>query len=128
MKRNKERLLELADFIEKAEFKFDMGDPVANPTCGTAGCMAGHAAVLWPELRTEGTGDGEIFSWKDEELAAYLDITEDEHDLLFYPQSHNEGAIYGYIDRDVAVGTLRHFASTGEIIFNQTNGTVVRLL
>ena len=41
---NKERMLELADFIEKSE-TFDQSR--IRHECGTPACIAGHAAVLF---------------------------------------------------------------------------------
>ena len=62
---NKERLLKLADVIEKAPhvimddvpaldytasniIGFDMSVYKSTGPCGTVGCIAGHAAALWP--------------------------------------------------------------------------------
>ncbi len=48
---NHERMLELADKLEAGVegFKFDMGVYLIQKSCGTVGCIAGLAAILWDD-------------------------------------------------------------------------------
>lgn len=128
---HKENILALADFIERAEYEFDMSIPRAKPACGSAGCIGGHAAVLWPDLRVDDSNleeDATLsnennllnFTWNQPLLQACLDITQYEHKILCFHTFNRDGERVPYenITREVAVATLRRLAKTGEIYFD----------
>lgn len=107
---NKERMLQLADHIEKQPpEKFYMGAYVAcwlpeegvfsdepndmipkemlNPSCNTAGCIAGHAAALFdPKPRTN-----KRLSRVISDARYYLDLSDDEQHWLFMGEWSTEG-------------------------------------
>lgn len=115
---NKENILALADFIESRKYRFDMTRPRANPSCRTAGCIGGHAAVLWPELRTPRLKD-RSFGWGWENLRAKLGISEAQHKRLCFWCYNRKGELVPlyYITRKMAVATLHRLAETGEVYF-----------
>ena len=115
---NVKRLHKLADFMEKAEYGFNMSDPDADPKCGTAGCIAGHAAVLWPSLR-EYHEDESNFTWSNERLTAFLDISYEQHEELCFISSGL--VLLGEVTRSVAVAAVRRLADTGEVEFRLTD-------
>jgi len=107
---NRASIDELANFIESTKYAFDMNEPNANPKCGSAGCIGGHAAVLWPHVSDrEETKNHNVFSWDEERLAIELGISDDQANELCYPGNYNS------ITRDMAVQTLRRLALTGEV-------------
>lgn len=93
---------ELANFIESSPLEFSIEKP-CNPTCGSAGCIGGFAAVLWPEVSAGS-------SWNSTALAEKLGISRrEEHTLCFcYPDAVRVG-------RSDAIAVLRYLAETGEI-------------
>ena len=116
---NTKRLHKLADFIEKADYGFNMSSPEADPECGTAGCIAGHAAVLWPSVREHHFGlPG--FSWDGDKLTPFLGISDDQHEDLFFGPAA-DGILLGDITRSMAVAAVRRFADTGKIEFKLTD-------
>lgn len=118
---NKEAINELADFIESAKFKFDMGEPDAAPTCGTAGCIGGHAAMLWPEVRAGERYNAiekiEYFSWNEKQLIKKLGLAEGQEGQLCYLGSSRMTLCS--ITRAGAVTTLRRLAETGEVVWKR---------
>ena len=101
---------ELANFIEQhKELRFDM-ESCSVATCGTAGCIAGFAVALWPELNCHG-------GWRHDEVSEKLGLNCSHADELFYPLSLD------YITRKGAVRTLRRLARTGDITFYESQGT-----
>jgi len=116
----KAAISKLASFIEKEEYDFDMEEAIVNPKCGSAGCIGGHAAMLWKGIRA--TRGGHYFTWDDEKLANKLGLSFKEHELLcFTPLDSENNHIYlGDIDRTMAVATLRRLATgDGEIFFEK---------
>lgn len=117
---HKQNILELADFLEKAEFIFDMGSALANPECGAAGCIGGHAAVLWEELR-QGSYSSVGYTFNLSKLGNKLELKEQlTTDLCFNP--HDEDGIGMSclsVTRSMAVATLRRLAETGELYFEE---------
>lgn len=110
----KEKILELADFIESGKFDFNFSIDEVRPACGSAGCIGGHAAALWPELRVA-RSNGK-YTWDTDKLAEHLGISNLVADrLCFEPQSkagyHFE---YGEVTREMAVAAVRRLANTGE--------------
>lgn len=116
------RIHELANFIEEAIFEFDMEEARVNLTCGTAGCIAGHAAVLWPDVRAENIFNDsgpETFSWDEERLNEHLGLDNMLNGRLFYVNPHLS-TIWKRVDRAKAVDTLRRYAETGVVDFQFT--------
>lgn len=107
---------ELADFLESSKYDFDMSNGSATPQCGSAGCIGGHASVLWPEVSYTtyvlDDDDKEIpaTSWHENLLAIKLGISEDEQDKLCYPCMDMDN-----ITREQAVAVLRELAVTGQV-------------
>ena len=98
--------LELADYIERQpDGRFRMNS-WGIPSCGTAGCIAGHGFALWPELPRRGD------KYVPMDCAEKLGLSESQAYGMFLP--------YGLetITKPVAVAALRRFALTGEIYFD----------
>lgn len=114
---NKHNILELANFIETAEYKFDMRESMAKPECGSAGCIGAHAAVLWPEVRS-GHRPGE-FTWSSAKLAEKLGLTPRQVQLLCFHPYDPDGFLipYSEVTRKMAVKALRNLAKTGVVVF-----------
>ena len=104
---NVEAINQLADFIESGKYEFDMRKPIAHPECGSAGCIGGHASVLWPEVE-KGLG-----GFNCDTLAERLGIGWNDAQDLCFPELPD----YGKITREIAVSALRRMAETGEVAF-----------
>lgn len=121
---NAQRLLELADDLEKmehyahSESSFDFYDEPANDImmfnltslvdfrdCGTVACIAGHAVLKW----RPGWHYGPIMG----PAAEILELDEWTAKHLFTPNNTPNG--YEAIDSQQAARTLRHLAATGEV-------------
>lgn len=123
---HKENINLLATFIEShPELPFDMGKP-SPVTCGSAGCIGGFAAALWPEI----VGLIKFQCWDDALLASALGIPQDDVSLLCFPADNcnfadedcEEGVRtmeYEQITRRGAISTLRRLASTGEVVWKE---------
>ena len=111
---NKAAVQELIDFMRESVYDFEMGSdyPCVNEEegCGTAGCIVGHARLLWPHLET-----GLVF---------VINAVQHELGLNFYmfnrlytPSRDLDGVSYidGSIDKDWAIRTLEHLLATGEV-------------
>lgn len=107
-------LLKLADFMERCQLKFQMEDGFAKPECGTAGCILGHAALMWKK----GNRD---YSWVSKsEFSERLGLTREQSRFLcFAPHFATQGMTYTKINNDpaIAVRAVRHLALTGEVSF-----------
>lgn len=115
----RQNALELADFIETSPYRFQMSSSIANPQCGTAGCIGGHAACLWPEIQDTKACEGPAFSWLEKLFAKKLGLTQEQHDdLCYYPT-----CTFASIDRHAAAETLRRYARTGEIDWSHVGAT-----
>lgn len=106
---------ELAQFLESEKFNFNMREAEAVPACGSAGCIGGHAAVLWPEVRgpsqkMQGTG-AETFTWSEIAFSLKLGISDVEQMALCYLQETDLG--WSQITRRGAAATLRRLGETG---------------
>lgn len=121
---NVEAINELADFIENCELTYDFNATDVSASCGTAGCSAGHAALLWEDIREAVTSDyaepGD-YTWDHEKLADKLGLSRDQHDELFWlPQYEDHTpADLADITKEDAVATLRRFASSGETYYDE---------
>jgi hypothetical protein len=133
---NIEALNRLADFIASGRYEFDMGESYAYPSCGTAGCIGGHAAVLWGELRD---AKCETFSWNSQKLAVHLGFDCGVEEELCYPgidsvefdrlnpPSYPNLFKYKAVTRESAVDLLRRLAvvarerapTVGDVYFRQ---------
>ena len=111
---NKAAVQELIDFMERSPYDFEMGDdePAVDEDggCGSAGCIIGHARLLWPHSETG--------------LVSVIDAVQHKLDLNFYmfsrlytPSRNLDGVSYidGSIDKDWAIRTLEHLLATGEV-------------
>lgn len=110
---NKEAVLELAKLVENAKYKFDMYDSSVRTKCGSAGCIGGHAAKLWPEIRLGAWKGKKTFTWDNEKLCKKLGINGNAERRLCY--------LFGTtmdlsdITRKGVVKTLRRLAKTGKV-------------
>lgn len=136
---NSANILLLADFIEQhKEQPFDLGSPwPAGHPCGTACCIAGFGAMLWPETlplsEAELVGQGRsIFSHLSEKVAANLGLDDEQQTLLFAPgdvdnffeedcedDDYYNPIQYEEITRAGAITTLHRLAETGEVIWRR---------
>lgn len=113
---NVANILALADFLESVLFPFDMAK-IHNPaSCGSAGCIGGHAAALWPDVASN------YSSWDESKLADKLGIDDDTEEALCYlaPGSMwgsdpNYVVPYDDVTREDAVAVLRNLAKTGKV-------------
>lgn len=122
---NKEAIIELANFMEACHLKFHMSTSYAaykeDRECGTAGCIAGHAAVLWPEIRTFGSATDEskkIRHYADfEMLQERFDLSNDAFTALISPLGDEHGVDYmsDQVDKPWAIRVLRHLSETGQV-------------
>lgn len=124
-RRNAANIRKLALFLASGQFGFDMDESFARPACGSAGCIGGHAAVLWPHLR-EGEYVGGV-TWDEAALAQHLGISPAEHDgLCFHGPAKDGGTMpLSDIDRSMAVATLRRLARTGKVYFDTAESGAV---
>ena len=113
---NAKAIEELADFIEKTK-NFDMNDWVCNPDCGTAGCVFGHAALLWPDVR-----DKRQTSWEDDSLRFKLEISCDDFESIGFPSVSDGDVGYRSVTKEHAVVMLRNFAETGTVEWPEGSG------
>ena len=119
MKLNTKAINDLADFIEKAKYEFDMGDAFARPECGSAGCIGGHAAMKWPSVRGALSSNSASFRFDDDALAKRLGVSDETlHDLCYGVPTPSGNLVYlRDITRRAAVDALRHLAKTGTVRF-----------
>lgn len=110
-KRNRKAIGELADFIASERYEFNMFDGVAEPRCRSAGCIGGHAAVLWKDVRD---GPGRSYGFDGLILRTKLGLSYRQMRRLCYPDYVGS---WRDITREVAVTTLRRLARTGKIEF-----------
>ena len=95
---------------------FDMCDSDFYLSCGTAGCIGGHAALLWEEVRFRNTFD-------EHELGRKLGINQEEaHELCFVSKYRKENEhkwpikgtrLWYDIHREQALAVLDELADTG---------------
>lgn len=120
-------ILALRDFIAETNYEFCMDDGYANLQCGSAGCIGGHAAVLWLEVRANQMNNGDLFTWDKKALAEKLGISVDvQHDLC-YPEKFTDGsdtdgpdgAGFHLVTRAHAIDALTRLAETGKVEFRR---------
>lgn len=128
---DKVRILQLADFMEVCSLGFTMKstlNEVDEQGCGTAGCIMGHAARLWPSLRSIQmgiiVGDEHRYEFYCREglFAKHLNLRQDQFESLAIPSEIEDGVSYmsGEIDKAWAIRTLRYLAKTGKVDWNAT--------
>jgi hypothetical protein len=106
---NTERILHIADLIEKLEpQQFDMSDYVTENECGTVACIAGWTYLTYGDLGGSGNPH--------ESAENHFGLDEDRADSLFTPRSKDGlNASYDDITPAHAAQTLRKLAATGEV-------------
>lgn len=116
---NKVNVLQLAEFVERGDYIFNMDEPTATPSCGTAGCIGGHAAVLWADVAKPAYGDVTEITFHEVALAEKLGLDDGQLErLCFEPEDECERSVpYESVTREVAVATLKRLAETGELYF-----------
>lgn len=131
---NTQAILQLADFIAaERELPFDMNDTrIPRPDveieqtrfCGTPGCIAGFACVLWPEIIMKDETLLPHLPWDTKAFKNQLGITLNVYNALCYPGWNNETyadevddnhIAYDNLTRAGAVATLRRLAQTGAV-------------
>lgn len=143
MARNKARLHKVADAIERGvasrtKVRFDMSDWVVErtrgPQCGTAACIAGHAALLFdPSFKSKDKrATNLIDKWGVGILKPYstdlvyisardaLGLSDVAAEALFMPHVYADGFTGNLSAVSVkrAVKVIRYFAETGIIEWN----------
>lgn len=126
---NTSTITALADFISShEELPFEMRKATRPTVCGTAGCIGGFAAALWP-YEVACKGHPRFLSFSTEAVAQRLGLQEDEYevsqsDVLFFPGDNDvlwadtwEQVDYDEITRAGAISTLRRLAATGEVVW-----------
>ena len=95
--------LALADFIENGSLRLDMHTAIPNLDCGSAGCIIGHASLLWKDQYT---------FFNEHTLSRQIGASNEEiHDLCFNtPNERGAGICYHKITKPMAVAALRRFA------------------
>ena len=113
---NKERILKLADVVERQKHAkvsdshgFNMGE--FRHECGTPSCIAGWACAL---KKRDKTGMKEIDIDVFSQAKKYLGLSAYEADELFIPSS----GYWSLITPSQAAATLRNLAETGEVVWN----------
>lgn len=126
---NKDAIRRLTGFMKKCRYEFNMCTSENHidmkNRCGTAGCIAGHAALLWPEMRN-------YFSPWDENIAQFtcryakleklFDMPKDKFYRLIDPTRSKDGVscVHDDISKDWAIRTLEHLLNTGEVNWQAT--------
>lgn len=125
---NKERILRLADAVEKHEIDdlgFNMSDWVipgdkvkdlSGHKCSTTACLAGWAVALSKEGKAQSVidlDDDPRYSFFDAGQD-WLGITEKQANVMFY-------APFDFATVTEAVWMLRNFAETGQVVWVMIN-------
>lgn len=117
---NIERILQLADFIEKlSPERFDISLWIKAPDrfltnqqlihdCGTCACIGGWAQMLFNDPYEDSISHSQ-------HAFELLGLTELQADKLFCPPNYSEPSLY---PQDRVVRTLRRLAKTGEILWD----------
>lgn len=130
---NKERMLQLADFMEKSPRKFSMNtwlfigsDEITHVSeaedaldyadpCGTSCCIAGEAFILSRDVEEFNRSDINCIA---NVASEFLELTKEEESGLFFtdgwPKSFGDRFYKAYMDqeerRKIAVEYIRHLA------------------
>lgn len=122
---NKERVLKLADHIEKCEHVKDVDakndgkfkdhlfciEDWKFPNCGSPACIAGHTVHLFTEIQGKMTFPSNLKGLTGHYASKILGLSKEQAGDLFTPSMMNV-PIYA-ITPKVAAETLRHLARTG---------------
>lgn len=117
----------IADGIEVG--KFDMGEAVdADPTCGTACCIAGAVCQFEMLGLDDRFPNGSMLFFSESDRAGagtlaaeFLGVSEAASGPLFLPWDHFEcGDTDEFSDPELAAQVVRHFIATGEVDWNLT--------
>jgi hypothetical protein len=102
-------------------YEFNMSVSVAEPECGTAGCIHGHAAVVFPDCRsTTYIGPGhyadtlKVARKLGMPFKTYVEMTHRPRDI------HGVLIRYDQIDRHQAAQALNRWNETGETYYDRT--------
>ena len=126
---NEDAIRELIDFMKKCRYGFNMRTSEnridMKNRCGTAGCIAGHAALLWPEMRVDfSSPDGTMlmFVCRYGLLEDKLQISKEKFYRLIDPTETRDGvSSRSYdINKYWAIRTLEHLLNTGEVAWQTT--------
>lgn len=114
---NKERILALADHIEKLPHNNDMDEAGPHFTmsryfnpCGSPSCIAGHAICMFSDKKFE-----DVYDYEFNEAAEVLGLDWETAGKLFTPDASEAGKYWSQITPKEAARTLRHLAETGEV-------------
>lgn len=106
------------------DLDFDMRLASFDTERGTAGCIGGHAALLWPSVRdpsfeSDGSRNSGVFD--DDKLATRLGLSEEELEDLCYdcPDARGDEIALRLVTRAAAVDALLHLAETGQVRFRR---------
>lgn len=120
---HKQRLHDLANFIANEEYEFTMEHFHSEPSCGTAGCIAGHAAVMVPELRSNSYNFPHSCGPDIRKTMGYFTDVNDRvtpfYNLFYARQAETASGRMDLtrVTRNMAVAALRRFADTGYAFF-----------
>lgn len=125
---NSANILQLAQFIAShRELPFDMAEATAPTRCGTAGCIGGFAAALWPSQCADDDG-----YFDNDATARQLGLDTRQAQHLFYLGRFDdrctfadtgEQAMFDDITRAGACQTLRRLADTGQVTWHVAEQT-----
>lgn len=114
---NKERILALADHIEKLPHYNDVDEAGPHFTmsryfnpCGSPSCIAGHAICMFSDKKFE-----DVYGSEFNEAAEVLGLGWETANKLFTPSALEAGKFWSMITPKEAARTLRHLAETGEV-------------
>lgn len=111
---NVENVRKLREAIASEEMGFAMHIYRVYEDCGTAGCIAGHAAWIWPDCRAE--IQPEVYTYSEGPVCEKLGLTEKEGTHLFYPVNMSSRT------RPEALAVLDHLIETGEVVWDEAKG------
>jgi len=120
---DQEKINQLAKYLEKLpEERFDMGEG-AMPACGSAACIAGHAAELFGVPGTEENAHAVDFIAVSRKLGLPQQNSLEEGMFglgrmayqLFFAREWQDRRFLTWLTKDQAVFVLRYLAKTGMV-------------
>ena len=113
-----ERLNELADRIEGQPNLFAM-NKVGNPSCGSPGCIEGHAWALWREHEDwRSPIAGEPRKAFDVDADIWRELTRPRGKHVNYLTPNPASRLF--VDHKRAAAQVRHLAKTGKVDWSAT--------
>jgi len=118
--------LELSNFIESEKYAFDLDTAKIDESCGTAGCVAGHADALWTSGDYSRSRDYDRTIIIDKlsleglkyEVLCLTPLDKSGSRLREFGWSSNGNANRKAVTRSMAVATLRRYAMSGEVYYD----------